>query len=228
MDLDPRAVLFDMDGLMLDTEPLAMRAWHETAGALGVAFDEELCRRLVGHNFAGCRALIRAHYPDDYPVEALLARWHETYDAIVAREGVAVKTGVHELLDWLDEVRLPRAIATSTRRARAAAKLTEAGLLARFDALVGGDEVAHGKPAPDIYLEAARRLAVEPEHCVVLEDSEPGARAGLAAGMMVVVVPDLTHPCADLAACCRVERSLHEVRAHLAALAGPERYNPAP
>ena len=228
MDLDPRAVLFDMDGLMLDTEPLAMRAWHETAGALGVAFDAELSRRLVGHNFAGCRALIRAHYPQEYPVDALLARWHETYDAIVAREGIAVKAGVHELLDWLDAVELPRAIATSTRRARAAAKLTEAGLLARFDALVGGDEVAHGKPAPDIYLEAARRLAVEPAHCVVLEDSEPGARAGLAAGMTVIMVPDLVEPCTDLAARCRVERSLHEVRARLAALARPGRYNSPP
>jgi HAD superfamily hydrolase (TIGR01509 family) len=224
-----RAVLFDMDGLMLDTETLAMRAWHETAAALGVEFDAGLCLCLIGHNFAACAQLIRTHYANGYPVDALLGGWHVAYDAIVAREGVALKAGVHELLDWLDAERLPRAIATSTRRARAESKLVQAGLLARFDALVGGDEVAHGKPAPDIYLEAARRLAVEPAHCVVLEDSEPGVRAGLAAGMTVIMVPDLVEPSAALAAQCRhVARSLHEARAHLARPPDRAGYNPAP
>ena len=87
----------------------------------------------------------------------------------------------------------PRAVATSTRRERARAKLARRGLLARFAALVGGDEVARGKPAPDIFLLAAARLGVAPADCVVLEDSEPGVRGALAAGMMPIMVPDLRH-----------------------------------
>jgi beta-phosphoglucomutase-like phosphatase (HAD superfamily) len=215
----PQAVLFDMDGLILDTERLSMRAWSECASALGVQFDPALGLRMIGRNFTDCGELLRAHYAAPYPFEAMLGSWHATYDSILARDGVALKAGVGELLDWLDEVRLPRAVATSTRRERATSKLAQAGVLARFHAVVGGDDVTRGKPAPDIYLEAARRLGVTPAGCLVLEDSEPGARAGLAAGMAVVVVPDLIAPPAELVgAGPLVVQSLHEARAHLAAL----------
>ena len=162
---------------------------------------------------------MRAHYAPPYPVDDVLGGWHAAYDAVVARDGIALKTGVHEVLDWLDEVQLPRAVATSTRRARAKVKLTEAGLFQRIDALVGGDEVPHGKPAPDLPLEAARRLGVAPSDCVVLEDSHPGVRAAIAAGMPVFMIPDLVEPADDvIAAGAIVVRSLHHVRAQLAAL----------
>jgi HAD superfamily hydrolase (TIGR01509 family) len=184
-----------------------------------VGFDAALALRLVGRNFTDCTTLVRAHYPASYPVDALLGSWHAAYDAIVEREGVALKAGVHEVLDWLDEASLPRAVATSTRRVRAQAKLATAGLLGRIDALVGGDEVPRGKPAPDLPLEAARRLAVAPQACVVLEDSVPGVQAALAAGMTVFMVPDLVEPAPELhAAGVLVVRSLHDVRARLAAL----------
>ena len=124
----PQAVLFDMDGLMLDTETLAARAWSECAAAQGVEFDRGLALRLVGRNFADCSMLVRGHYAAPYPVDAVLAGWHAAYDAIVARDGIALKAGVHEVLDWLDDVRLPRAVATSTRRERAQVKLAQAGL----------------------------------------------------------------------------------------------------
>ena len=212
----PHAVIFDMDGLLLDTEPLAARAWDEAAAALGVAFDPALALAMVGRNFADCSRLLRNRYDSAYPVDAVLGRWHATYDMIVEREGLALKPGVHELLDWLDAARVPRAVATSTRGERARAKLEQAGVWARFGALVGGDEVTHGKPAPDIYLEAARRLSVAPPDCIALEDSEPGVRAALAAGMTVFMVPDLVQPSAELAALGpRVVASLHDVRAHL-------------
>jgi HAD superfamily hydrolase (TIGR01509 family) len=215
----PLAVIFDMDGLMLDTEPLAARAWGEAAAALDVEFDMALALSMVGRSFGDCTAIVRAHYGAGYPVDALLGRWHATYDAIVEREGLALKPGVTELLDWLDDHAIRRAVATSTRRERARTKLARAALLSRLHDLVGGDEVARGKPAPDIYAEAARRLGASAGECLVLEDSEPGVRAALAAGMMPIMVPDLLAPAADLLALdLLVLPTLHEVRRHLAQL----------
>jgi HAD superfamily hydrolase (TIGR01509 family) len=196
----PEAVIFDMDGLMLDTEPLAVRAWDEAALAAGVAFDAALAHRMIGRNFHDCTALLRSESPDGYPVDAVLSRWHGAYDAIVERDGLALKAGVFELLDCLDAWGIPRAVATSTRRDRATSKLVRTALLPRFGALVGGDEVDRGKPAPDIYLEAARRLGAHAPSCLVLEDSDAGVRGALAAGMTPIMVPDLLPPAADLIA----------------------------
>jgi len=126
----------------------------------------------------------------------------------------------NESFDRLDAYGIPRAVATSTRRARAEVKLRQSALLPRFTALVGGDEVAHGKPAPDIYLEAARRLGVPARACLVLEDSDPGVRAALAAGMTPIMVPDLLPPSHDLLARgVIVDSSLTDVAARLAQLA---------
>jgi len=215
----PAAVIFDMDGLMLDTEPLAARAWTDAAGALGVDFDHAVTPRLIGRNFPDCRALIRDHHGERYPVDALMLAWADAYDAIVAREGIGQKTGLAGLLAWLEQEDIPKAVATSTRRARAQAKLTAASLFDRFAALVGGDEVASGKPAPDIFIEAAARLGIAAAGCVVLEDSEPGINAALAAHMIPIMVPDLAPPSAALLARGPlVLGTLREVHAHLAAL----------
>jgi HAD superfamily hydrolase (TIGR01509 family) len=213
----PRAVVFDMDGLLLDTEPIAARAWSEAAAQAGVTFDPALALRMVGSNFTDCSAMLRAHAPASYPVDAVLGAWHQAYDTLCARDGVPVKPGVAALLDWLTAIRVKRAVATSTRRARAAEKLADARLLHRFDAVVGGDEVARGKPAPDIYLEAARRIGVAPGECVALEDSDPGVRAALGAGMTVFMVPDLVRPSDELARLVPfIVDSLDHAHAHIA------------
>lgn len=218
----PAAVIFDMDGLMLDTEPVAARAWSVAADRLGIAFDRAVTRRMIGRNFADCRALIREHHGDAYPVDDLMAGWHAAYDAIIDAEGLVVKEGLFELLDWLEAQAIPKAVATSTRRARAHAKLARVGIVDRFVALVGGDEIARGKPAPDIFVEAAARLAADAGACLVLEDSEPGVRGALAAGMTAIVVPDLHAPSAALLETGTLAlATLHDVRAHLAGL--PER-----
>jgi HAD superfamily hydrolase (TIGR01509 family) len=212
----PAAVIFDMDGLLLDTEPLAARAWGEAAAALHVDFDTALALAMVGRNFADCSAMVRARYGADYPVDALLGRWHATYDGIVDREGLAPKPGVHALLDWLESRQILRAVATSTRRERARSKLARTALLPRFHDLVGGDEVARGKPAPDIYVEAARRLGVDAGACIALEDSEPGVRAALAARMAAIMVPDMHAPSAEMLALdLLVLPTLHAVLRHL-------------
>ena len=215
----PAAVIFDMDGLMLDTEPLAARAWVGAAAATGVAFDAAICERLTGRNAADCREIIVAHHGGDYPVAAMMQAWLDAYDAIVAREGIALKPGLVELIAWLEQQRIAKAVATSTRRVRALAKLVALGLDRRFAALVGGDEVARGKPAPDIYREAAARIAVAPAQCVALEDSEPGVHAALAAGIVPIMVPDRRPPSPEIGALgVLVCAHLGEVREHLARL----------
>lgn len=217
----PRAVVFDMDGLMLDTERLALRCWSIAIERLGLEFDAALMPAMIGRNSRDSRALVLSRHGDDYPIDRLMQASQETYDAIVQRDGVAVKPGLVALLDWLEAKRIPRVVATSTRRARAEAKLAQAGLLARFAALVGGDEVERGKPAPDIFLAAAARVGVAPAECIVLEDSEPGVRGALSAGMTPIMVPDVLAPSAELLARePLVLPSLAAVHSHLAELPG--------
>ena len=210
------AVIFDMDGLMLDTEMLGQRAWELVAATHCDGFDLALCREMIGRNHADCLALLARRYGSSERAASLMRAWVESYDSISAEEAIATKSGLIELLDFLESQRIPKAVATSTRRERAQAKLSRANLLQRFDVLVGGDEVALGKPAPDIFIVAAARLGVAPAACIVLEDSEPGVIAAFAAGMTPIMVPDL-HPPSEalLARAPTVLASLHEVARHL-------------
>jgi HAD superfamily hydrolase (TIGR01509 family) len=215
----PRAVIFDMDGLMLDTERLALAAWREACAALGVPCDVDVAQRMIGRNQADSVAIVLAHYGARFPVQAVMARSATAYEAIVEREGIALKPGLTALLDWLAAEGIVTAVATSTRRARALAKLQRTELLPRFAAIVGGDEVERGKPAPDIFLAAAERIARAPAACVVLEDSEPGLHGAHAAGIAPIMVPDLHPPSpALLALRPLVLASLDRVRDHLASL----------
>lgn len=212
----PLAVIFDMDGLMLDTEPLAARAWREAASGMGLAFDPTVTHAMVGRTFPDCRQLLVDRHGDAYPVDQLMIAWSATYEAIIARDGLVVKPGLPELLAWLESERIPKGVATSTHHARACAKLQRTGLLSRFSAIVCGDQVTHGKPHPEIFLTVAQRLEVAPARCLVLEDSEPGFRASVSAGMASIIVPDLhAPPYADPFPEPVAMRSLHEVHRFL-------------
>ena len=196
----PRAVIFDMDGLMLDTERLAPAAWREAARQLDVDFDMGLLPAMIGRNAVDCRMLVLERHGPRFPVDALMHAWGVAYDAIVERDGIDLKPGLLELLAWLECEAIPKSVATSTRRDRARAKLTQTGIVDRFAALTGGDEIARGKPAPDIFLLAAQRMGHVPATIVVLEDSVPGVQAALAAGMTPIMVPDLMPPSAEILA----------------------------
>lgn len=187
------AVVFDMDGLLLDTERLSRRSWIASGADLGLDIPISALTAIIGGRRNSVEATFRAELGDDFPVDALYERHAVHYYANLnsASAESLRKPGVLALLDWMDSVGMRRAIATSTLTAGAAKKLALSELSTRFDIVVTGDQVAHSKPAPDIFLEAASRLGVPPEHCVAFEDSDLGMLSALSAGMRVIGVPDL-------------------------------------
>jgi HAD superfamily hydrolase (TIGR01509 family) len=207
------AVILDMDGLMLDTERLYKRAWQQAASQLGYGLDDDFYFTLVGcTNAAGERALAE-HFGPAFPLIAFRERWAELWREEVEVAGIPLKPGLSELLAYLADQGIPVAVATSSDRDYAAFSLKMAGLDARrFAHVVTGEQVARGKPAPDIYLEAAGRLGVDPAGCIAIEDSDAGVLSASAAGMRAVMVPDLKPPSlAAREAAFRVLTSLHEV-----------------
>jgi len=195
------AVIFDMDGVLLDTERVGMTAWIEAAREQGCELTPEVYGQLIGLDWAGVRDRLRSHQWQDAAIERLGRLAWRKYLAALKREGVPHKAGIFELLDFLDARSLPRAVATSTETRIAEQKLESIGVKNRFDVIVGGDQVSNGKPAPDIYLRAAEQLKQPASSCLALEDSGPGIRAAAAAGMRVIWVPDL----------CKVDRATQEL-----------------
>jgi len=188
----PQAVIFDMDGLMLDSERAIIGCLVRAAAAQEAGIEPDYWLRMIGHGDAACRTML-AERIGEAPARALLAQGHGYYREAVAA-GLPLRPGIVELLEMLIAHDMPRAVATSTLRELALRKLDMADLLRRFDAVCTGSDVAHPKPAPDIYLLAAQKLGVPPAHCLVLEDSPIGVRAALAAGMTPIQVPDLLPP----------------------------------
>lgn len=188
----PEAVVFDMDGLMLDSERAINECMARAASDLGHELPASLWLQMIGGGDGLCRRLLTERIGANATVE-LLARAEAMYD-VVADAGIAHRPGIIDLLDWLVARGIPRAVATSTRRPLAMRKLAAAGLLPYFDAVATSSDVAAPKPAPDVYLLAASKLGVAPARCLVLEDSPTGVRAALAAGMTPVQVPDMLVP----------------------------------
>lgn len=207
------AIVFDMDGLMLDTEPLYKSAWQIAAIELGFTLDDPFYATLVGRPTSDCERDLVTQCGVSFPLNRFRLRWQELWRAEVAANGIRLKPGLMEFLAYLDANRIPVAVATSSEKDYAAFSLRHAGLEGRFGVIVSGDEVAHGKPEPHIYAEAARRLRVSPVSCVAFEDSEAGILAASRAGMRAILIPDGTSPSdAAVGAAFRVLGSLHEAR----------------
>ena len=192
----PRAVVFDMDGLMLDTERIALECWIESARTAGWEISRETCLALVGLDSRQSRQALLDRMGGSFPLAEVSQRGRVRYLERLRGEGVALKPGLLELLERLDARGVPLAVATSTQQALAHEKLALAGLTQRFGIVVCGDQVPKGKPAPDVYLAAMERLGADPTCCIALEDSEIGLRAAHAAGLSCIVVPDLMPPSA--------------------------------
>jgi HAD superfamily hydrolase (TIGR01509 family) len=216
-----RAVVFDMDGLMIDTERVALECWIESARVFGWEISRETCLSLVGLGQRESRQALLDRMGGKFPLAEVSARGRERYLQRLRSEGIAVKPGLVPLLDWLAEREVPVAVATSTQHALALEKLALAGLRERFDTIVCGDQVPKGKPAPDVYREAVARIDVDPARCIALEDSEIGLRAAHAAGLTCIVVPDLLPPSPEYEPLAHaIVPSLREARALLDAMLG--------
>lgn len=228
MEPDISAVVFDMDGLMLDTEPLYKVAWQTASAELGYPLDDPSYAKLVGRPTEDCERELRAKFGSAFPLDRFRVLWPRLWQEEVTTNGVRQKPGLLEFLAFLDAHGLPVAVATSSEADYAALSLRRAGLEGRFDVIVAGNAVARGKPAPDIYLEAARRLHVAPTACVALEDSEAGILAASRAGMCALLIPDWVHP-SDTAvqAAFRVLGSLHEAQDLVARLLASARSEPS-
>lgn len=186
-----QGVLFDMDGLMFDTERIGRDGWNAAARTLGITIPDHLIAAMRGTGVDQCRALFNTAVPGALYDTARALRIQYA-DAWIEQHGVPVKPGLRPLLAWLQAQQIPAVLATSTGREKALGYLHQSGVAAFFAATVFGPEVAHPKPAPDIFLAAAAAIGAAPRHCVVLEDSPNGLRAAKAAGCRAIVVPDLS------------------------------------
>ena len=204
----PAAVLFDMDGLLLDSERALLACWREAARGLQTVVDDGVWLSMIGLSDKVCDQLLQDRVGISL-AHALRERCHALYDLRVIA-GIPVKPGAFELLALLQHHRVPRAVVTSTWRERARQKLAAAELLGHFRDVIGGRDAPRPEPAP--YLLAAERLGVPARDCVVLEDSNAGVQAALAAGMHAIQVPDLAPADAVQVPGHRVVASLHEAR----------------
>lgn len=206
-----RAAIFDMDGLLIDSERAIMRAWIDVTNAAGMPLTEADYLPLVGSSRQHCyeflRNLLGTH-------EAFVSAMGEVQTRL-CNAAFPLKEGARDLLDDLRQRGIPCAVASSSELSEVRRRLAVAGIIDYFTVLAGGDEVSHGKPDPAVYLLAAQRLNYPPQLCLAFEDSLNGIRAACAAQMRVVVIPDLVAP--DLEAAFAVLPSLQHSRPHLAA-----------
>jgi HAD superfamily hydrolase (TIGR01509 family) len=207
-------VIFDMDGLLLDTERIAKIAWQEAAQLAGHEMSDAVFASLIGRRETDAIGLLRAAFGPDFDFHESNSRCNAIYNEYIAKHGLPLKPGVHEILGDLSAQKVPLAVATSTQNPLARVRLEQAGLLGYFSVLVAGNEITHGKPSPDIYLEAVCRLGIDAATSFALEDSPAGVRSAHEAGLKVIMVPDLVAPTPEITALTTaVVKSLHGARA---------------
>ena len=186
-----KAVIFDVDGTLLDTERIYVRAWKEAGTLFGYAISDAVLLRTRAISSLAARKIYLEALGEDFPMDAVREARVRIAEALIAETADLCKPGAEALLDALQARGLPVAAATSTARVHSKAHLIHAGLWERFDAVVCGDMVERGKPAPDIFLKAAQLLGAEPADCLVVGDTPADVKAASAAGMPVVLIPDL-------------------------------------
>lgn len=216
-----QAVIFDMDGTLIDTERVSQAAWRRAAQDFRIEIPEHILHAFVGCSIPNAMNMIDDEFGDPAFTERLFNRRHEIFDATWEDE-LELKPGAAEAVAAVRERGLAAALATSSVRDRAITSMERLGLMELFDAAVFDEDIEHHKPAPDVYLVAADHLDIEPARCVTVEDSFNGVRAGAAAGMRTIMVPDYNEPTPEIRAlCAEVLTTLHELPAALDRLKTP-------
>ena len=185
------AVIFDMDGVLIDSERRSFECFKKVFKEHNFEIDEKFYLKLIGRNVASIKTIMVEEYGADFPFDTIYKKKANLALEITNRDGVIIKPGVHELLDYLNKENYKIAVATSTRRERALQLLEEAKIKDKVNYVICGDQVENSKPNPEIFLKAAKGLDVKPKNCIVIEDSDAGITAAHAAKMIGIHVPDM-------------------------------------
>lgn len=186
-----KAIIFDMDGLMLDTENIALESWNKASKDFGYDISRELMIRAIGTTVLDTKKLLIDNMGSEFPFDEIREVRMKHTKEYMEVHGVPVKKGLIEFLEYCSSENISMAVATSTSRIYAKELLQKASIIKYFHAIVCGDEIEKGKPEPDIFLEASRCLDVRPEECIVMEDSEKGILAASRANMIPIWIPDI-------------------------------------
>ena len=192
------AIVFDMDGLLFDSERIVQRSWEEAGNQLGLEHMGETIYHTLGMNLAGRNHYFRNTIAKDFPCEEFAKQARIWFYKIVNEEGLPMKNGARKLLEYGKVNGYRMAIATSSRKEYALKNLKAAKIYDFFDAGVFGDMVQHAKPDPEIYLKACDSIGADPVNCIALEDAPAGIRAAYAAGMKPIMIPDLVAPTPEI------------------------------
>lgn len=193
-DVNIEGVVFDMDGLLLDTEQIVKRTWTDVGTAMGYPDMGEQIYHTLGFNRPRRKAYFESVYGPDWPDEEIVRRTVIRFNEIVESEGIPVKKGARELLAFLKEKGIKIGLATSTSEEHAKQELDEAGIWDYFDGRIFGSMVTKSKPDPEIYLKACAAIGVEPAHALALEDAPSGVESAYRAGLRVIMIPDMVQP----------------------------------
>ncbi|WP_300713032.1 HAD family phosphatase [uncultured Acetatifactor sp.] len=211
-----KAVVFDMDGVLFDTEIVCMKAWMAVAERRGLSGMEEIFNQVIGLNANDSRLIVLKAYGEDFDYPGFRQEAAEFFQKDIRENGLPVKPGVPEILEWLKGSGYKVGLASSTRSESVLSHLKQAEMEDYFSIVVTGDMIEHSKPRPDIYLLACSRLGVEPEQAYAIEDSPNGVRSAHAAGMWTIMVPDMIAPDEEMRRLSRVIlKDMTEVMAYL-------------
>jgi HAD superfamily hydrolase (TIGR01509 family) len=189
-----KAIIFDMDGLLLDTERIALETFIKACQAYDYEPDLEIYHQCIGVTYDQGAEILKKGYGRDFPYDAVSQLWEQRFNETTLEKPVPLKDGAMSLLLHLEAKEVRRAVVTSTFQAHAITKLSNCGIMGLFEFVLGGDQVSKGKPDPEIYLTACRMLKEDPVMCLALEDSDNGVRSAHSAGLKVIQVPDLKKP----------------------------------
>ncbi len=186
-----RAVIFDMDGTLLDSERIVLKAWQYVIDKYSLPFDLSLPYRSIGLNYASMKTLFLSELGEDYPFDKYWGYAKQYLQNAKRRTAYPVKAGFDELCTYLKANKIGMYVATSTYHASAAKELEHSGILGYFDGIIGGDEITRGKPDPEIFITAAEKTGFDKSECLIVEDSSNGLRAGIASGIRTVFIKDI-------------------------------------